>query len=213
MALASTSEYSTDAALRAEYSRLVNAGGIHILPVDIVDQIRRDKPVLDREPFGQGRHYGLYMDSKSLRLEVSGAYPGSELWFSWEILALGEFLNLDVDQFSLRQARDVALSEAAISYAIWRDTEEGIAEHKDWLAMRAATQNQESAWRDMPSIAGDKAAQPPWIKAAREDLESTSAFFAIEFASRLYPRLVGSVSYDDQLAAIRQAFIETVEAA
>lgn len=53
---------------------------------------------------------------------------------------------------------------------------------------------------------------PPWVPLAASELEATSAMFATEFAGRLYPRLVGAVSYEDQLAVIRQAFIETVEA-
>ena len=195
----------TQARLRYELEKLAMAGGSKLLPDGIVEQVRDNyRATLDHDDIT-----GWYRDSETLWLEVHYMYCSDlSLWWGIEGSEV-----LEVEEFSLHQARDVASSPLARDYVLWRETGEGSAEHKDWLAMREATQKQESAWRDMPSIAGEKTSQPPWIKLAREDLESTSAFFAIEFASRLYPRLVGTVSYDAQLAAIRQAFVETVEAA
>lgn len=52
----------------------------------------------------------------------------------------------------------------------------------------------------------------PWVRLARTDLEATSAVFALEFANRLYPKLIKANTMEQQLAAFRAAFVETVEA-
>lgn len=52
---------------------------------------------------------------------------------------------------------------------------------------------------------------PPWVKAAQQDLEATSAMFAINFAEKLWPRMFHALTSDAQIAAFRAAFIETVE--
>lgn len=54
---------------------------------------------------------------------------------------------------------------------------------------------------------------PPWIRLSKEDLEASSQMFAVEFAEKLYPKLLRCYSTEEHLAAIREAFIETVEAA
>jgi transposase len=72
----------------------------------------------------------------------------------------------------------------------------------------------EEPWHEVPKVdCLNEMKQPPWTKAARKDLEATSAMFAVEFAERLYPRLFHANTTADQMAAIRQAFVETVEAA
>lgn len=69
------------------------------------------------------------------------------------------------------------------------------------------------AWADAPKVASLKRMNPPpWVKVAREDLDATSAMFAVEFVERLVPALFSLRSTDDLYAAARRAFIETVEA-
>lgn len=58
-----------------------------------------------------------------------------------------------------------------------------------------------------------KEGSSPWLSVARSDLEYTSEIYAMEYAERLYPKLIHCKTMQEQLAAMRQAFIEVVEAA
>lgn len=85
----------------------------------------------------------------------------------------------------------------------------GVTDATVFRWVRQAKEDLERARSVQSSLKG--MAQPPWIRIARKDLEATSAMFAIEFANRFYPLLIRANTMDDQLAAIRQAFVETVE--
>jgi hypothetical protein len=81
------------------------------------------------------------------------------------------------------------------------------------LMANSAPEAPTESWADAPKVDLKGLKAPPWVKAAREDLEATSAMFAVEFAERLWPRMFQANTAEDQMAAFRAAFVETVEAA
>lgn len=80
------------------------------------------------------------------------------------------------------------------------------------VAQGYGTERPDIAWNEKPKV-GNLADMkpPPWAVIARQDLEASSAMFAVEFADKLIPLLIGLRSTDDLYAAARQAFIETME--
>lgn len=51
---------------------------------------------------------------------------------------------------------------------------------------------------------------PEWVTLARKDEEAASAMFALVFAEKLWPKMFRANTAEEQLAAFRQAFIETI---